>query len=106
VLTNSEGRAKELVDEVGLGQFVSVVVDSGVEGVEKPDPRIFATMSERLGHAPRDIVHIGDSYEADVLGAIGAGMTPVWFVREPTVTLPPGVLLCRSVSELRRVLLP
>jgi putative hydrolase of the HAD superfamily len=105
VLTNSEGRAKELVDEVGLGPWVNVVVDSGLEGVEKPDPRIFAIMAERLGRAPNEIIHVGDSYEADVLGALGANMTPVWFVREPTVTLPPGVLLCRSVAELRRLLL-
>ncbi|MGC4065585.1 MAG: hypothetical protein QM784_13245 [Polyangiaceae bacterium] len=62
-------------------------------------------MSERLGRAPNEIIHVGDSYEADVLGALGANMTPVWFVREPTVTLPPGVLLCRSVAELRRLLL-
>lgn len=106
VLTNSEGRAKELVDEVGLGSFIKVVVDSGLEGVEKPDPKLFAILACRLGHAPEDIVHVGDSYEADVLGALGAGMIPVWFTREPTVTLPPNVLFCSAVEELRHLLLP
>jgi FMN phosphatase YigB (HAD superfamily) len=104
VLTNSEGRAKELLEATGFGAFVDVVLDSSVEGLEKPDPRIFARMAERLGCTAPNIVHVGDSYEADVLGALGAGMTPIWFVHEPTVTLPPGVLWCRNASELGTLL--
>jgi putative hydrolase of the HAD superfamily len=106
VLTNSEGRAKELIDELGLGKYIRTVVDSGLEGIEKPDPRIFQTLAKRLGHAPEEIVHVGDSYEADVLGAIGVGMSSIWLVREPTVTLLPGVRLCQNTEELRAVLLP
>lgn len=105
VLTNSEGRARELIDELGFGRFVQVVVDSGVEGIEKPDPRIFARMAERLNCSPTDMVHVGDSYEADVLGALGAQITPIWLVRgaapEPT---PPNVLCCRNVTELATML--
>lgn len=105
VLTNSEGRARELIDELGFGKFVQVVVDSGVEGIEKPDPRIFARMAERLNSSPTEMVHVGDSYEADVLGALGAQMTPIWLVRgaatEPT---PANVLCCRNVTELATVL--
>src|SRR5512145_910691 len=105
VLTNSEGRARELVDELGFGQFVQVVVDSGVEGIEKPDPRIFARMAERLSCSPTDMVHVGDSYEADVLGALGAQMTPVWLVREKTQQpVPPNVHRCQSVAELSTLL--
>ena len=104
VLTNSEGRAKELVDTVGFGKYMSAVVDSGVEGIEKPDARIFARMAESLACRASDVVHVGDSFEADVLGALGAGMTPIWFLREPTTTLPPGVAWCRNVGELVQLL--
>ncbi len=104
VLTNSEGRAKELVEESAFGPFVNTVVDSGVEGIEKPDPRVFTRMAERLGCLAADVIHVGDSFEADVLGAMGAGMTPIWFSREPTVTLPPGVLWCRDAGELGKLL--
>jgi FMN phosphatase YigB (HAD superfamily) len=105
VLTNSEGRARELIDATGFGAFVSAVVDSGIEGIEKPDPRIFASIAARLCSAPADIVHVGDSYEADVLGALSAGMTPIWFLRGTTVAPPAGVLLCRNAGELAALLL-
>jgi putative hydrolase of the HAD superfamily len=106
VLTNSEGRAKELIDASGFGRFVETVVDSGVEGIEKPDPRMFERIATRLNVAVPEVVHVGDAYEADVVGALGVGMTPIWFVREPTITLPPGVLWCRNAKELTALLLP
>lgn len=104
VLTNSEGRAQQLVDELGFGEFVDVVVDSGVEGIEKPDPRIFTKLAERLNCEFGEIVHVGDSYEADVLGALGAGMIPIWFVPELPTTLPPRVRWCRDTEELSATL--
>lgn len=104
VLTNSEGRAKELVDELGFGSFLDVVVDSGLEGIEKPDPRIFARLAERLNCSCAEIVHVGDSYEADVLGALGAGMIPIWFLPELPTTLPPAVRWCRDARELSAAL--
>jgi HAD superfamily hydrolase (TIGR01549 family) len=104
VLTNSEGRARELVDELGFGAFIDVVVDSGVEGIEKPDPRIFARLAQRLDCSCAEMVHVGDSYEADVLGALGAGMVPIWFLPELPTTLPPAVRWCRDARELAAAL--
>lgn len=105
VLTNSEGRAKELVDALGLGRWMATVVDSGVEGIEKPHPQLFDTMAKRLGYPPSSIVHIGDSFEADVRGALGAGMIPVWFMPDPELPVLPGVHSCHSVRELADLLL-
>ena len=79
VLSNSEGGLRELVDQVGMGSLFSVLGDSGILGIEKPDPRIFAWMASELATAPAEIVHIGDSFGADVVGAIDAGMQAIWF---------------------------
>jgi FMN hydrolase / 5-amino-6-(5-phospho-D-ribitylamino)uracil phosphatase len=49
-----------------------------VGGVSKPDRRLFALAAERLGVAMGEMVHVGDSEEADVAGAIGAG---AWAIR-------------------------
>ncbi len=72
----------EQVCQVGAGEgvAVSVVIDSTVVGVEKPDPRIFALALDALG-IPADlrssVVHVGDSLFADVRGARAAGLRPL-----------------------------
>ncbi len=86
VLSNSEGRLRELIEELGWQGTLRVVADSGVLGVEKPDPRIFTWLSGQLGVATEDVVHVGDSLAADVRGAVGAGMRAVWF--SPAAALP------------------
>ena len=81
VLSNSEGRLAELFEEMGWAADFEVITDSGRVGVEKPDPRIFRLTLERLGHAAAGAVHIGDSWPADVEGAVGAGLRAIWFGR-------------------------
>jgi putative hydrolase of the HAD superfamily len=74
VISNSEGTIAALLAELGLtGQF-DAVLDSWVEGVSKPDPRIFALALERLGVAPADAIMVGDSPAADIAGAKAAGV--------------------------------
>lgn len=77
VISNADGRVAELLDRAGLLQFLEIVVDSGIEGVEKPDPRIFQVALERTGLEPADALYAGDLYHVDVVGARSAGMHAV-----------------------------
>lgn len=77
VVSNSEGRVAELLARLELLPHFEVVVDSHLEGVQKPDPRIFARALARLGVAPERAVYAGDIPEVDVLGARAAGMAGV-----------------------------
>ena len=62
----------------GAGVPVSVVIDSHVVGVAKPDPRIFEPALAVLGNPdPSRVGYIGDSFINDVGGAIAAGMVPL-----------------------------
>ena len=45
----------------------------------KPDERIFRCALELADVEAHEAIHIGDSLEADVAGALGAGMRAVWF---------------------------
>jgi putative hydrolase of the HAD superfamily len=74
VVSNSNGSVRALLDAADLAAPLGCVVDSGVVGVEKPDPRIFAIAAERLGVAPAACVYVGDFHSLDVLGARAAGM--------------------------------
>lgn len=66
--------------------LVDVLVVSEETGVSKPDPRIFAAALERLGCRAENAVMVGDSWLADVRGALAAGIRPIWFnpLRLPT----------------------
>jgi HAD superfamily hydrolase (TIGR01509 family) len=62
---------------LGLGHLVDHVVASAEVGSEKPDGVIFAETCRRLGVSPHEVVHVGDTVDADYDGALGAGMHAV-----------------------------
>jgi len=62
-----------------LDTFIDVLVVSEEAGVSKPDPRIFEIALERLQCRAAEAVMIGDSWTADIIGAVAAGIRPIWF---------------------------
>ena len=74
VVSNSEGMLEGLFRDLGVLGALDLVVDSGVVGVEKPDPRIFHIALERFGIPASRALHLGDNYATDVLGARAAGV--------------------------------
>jgi len=62
-----------------LDGYVDELVVSEKAGVSKPDPRIFQIALDRLGCRRDEVVMVGDSWPADVAGAIAAGIRPIWF---------------------------
>jgi putative hydrolase of the HAD superfamily len=73
VVSNSNGSVARLLEALDLARWLDAVVDSGVVGFEKPDPRIFRAAAEALGVEPAEAVHVGDLYSVDVAGARAAG---------------------------------
>ena len=81
VVSNWDARLPPLLDRLGFGERFAAIVYSSDVGVEKPDPRIFHAALDRLGVAPHEAVHVGDSVREDVEGALAAGMEPLHLVR-------------------------
>lgn len=104
IVSNSEGRIAELCVELGIDRHFRAVADSGVLGIEKPDPKIFDYAAERLGVPTHDLIHIGDAWEADVVGALAAGARAVWFAPDGERALPDRVRVASDALELARVL--
>jgi putative hydrolase of the HAD superfamily len=77
VISNSNGTIRSLMTRLGLIDRLDFVIDSGEEGVEKPDPRIFQTALARAGIKPEETAYIGDLYSIDVRGARAAGLRPI-----------------------------
>lgn len=61
------------VAAVGWAPFLQAIVVSQRVGVIKPDHRIFRAAEVALDRAGPAILHVGDDWSADVVGAIGAG---------------------------------
>lgn len=104
VVSNSEGRLAELVAEVGWADDFAVIADSGRLGMEKPDTAIFRWAAERLGVPLDRIVHVGDSWGADVVGALRAGMPAIWYRGRSPRPLPPEVRRAEDAAEVRAAL--
>jgi FMN phosphatase YigB (HAD superfamily) len=61
-------------DAAGWTPFLRAIVVSQRVGTIKPQPAIFEAAREQLGGpAPRSILHVGDDWQADVVGAAAAG---------------------------------
>ena len=62
------------VDAMGWAPWVRAIVVSQRVGVIKPHGEIFAVAREALGGPPPDaILHVGDDWAADIVGAAAAG---------------------------------
>jgi putative hydrolase of the HAD superfamily len=78
-VSNSEGGLAELLADTGLLDLFEVVADSTHVGHDKPAPGIFHWALSRLGVPAEQTIHIGDSWAADVEGALGVGARAIWF---------------------------
>ena len=68
-----------------LRHLFDLVVESAVEGMRKPDPRIFTIACERLGIAPSDAIFL-DDIGSNLKTARSLGMTTIKVV-EPDAAL-------------------
>jgi putative hydrolase of the HAD superfamily len=66
----------------GVARHFRGVVSARSCGVGKPHPLIFERACADLGLAPHEVLHVGDDWTLDVLGARAAGMQTAWLCRE------------------------
>jgi putative hydrolase of the HAD superfamily len=64
---------------LNLDRVVDTYLISGQENCRKPDAEIFLRTAYRLGVQPEDCIFVGDSPEADIVGARDVGMRTIWF---------------------------
>jgi putative hydrolase of the HAD superfamily len=113
VVSNSDGTVATDLRRLGLcyvpdgheppatGIEVTVILDSAVVGVAKPDPEIFRLALDALGVSEAGtVLHVGDSLRYDVAGARAAGLQPVHMDPHGFCPAPAGHSHVRSLTDL------
>ena len=85
------------VEAAGWTPHLAAVVVSQRVGTIKPHPAIFAAARTALGDpAPAAILHVGDDWAADVVGAKRAGWRAAYLAARPATRR------CRAATRRRR----
>jgi len=112
ILSNWDRRLKATLAKLDLLDLFDQLVVSNEVGFEKPHPAIFEAAIEKSGCEPDNILHVGDSLEADILPAVELGLTAIWVKPPgPRGGPPDGVHCCDTLTALvesdwDRILLP
>ena len=81
VTNNRTAEQQDKLVHLGMSHLVDALITSEDVGVPKPDPRIYQVALARLRCPPAQAVMVGDNWQADVLGALGVGIRPIWLNR-------------------------
>jgi HAD superfamily hydrolase (TIGR01549 family) len=76
ILSNATSELVGFLEDIGLLRHFDFAIVSAIEGIKKPDRRIFERALERAGVPASDAAHVGDMYLEDILGARNAGVRP------------------------------
>jgi HAD superfamily hydrolase (TIGR01549 family) len=82
VISNWTADLPQYLENRGLAMYFEAIIASEAVGTAKPHREIFLKGLAAMGCAPRDAVHVGDDYWADVVGAREIGMRAILIDRD------------------------
>jgi putative hydrolase of the HAD superfamily len=74
----------------GIAPHFAGCVTARTFGAAKPERAIFHEACRVAGHAPAEVLHVGDDLRSDVAGALDAGLRAAWVRRDERHALEPG----------------
>ena len=84
IVSNWDTPLDPLTERLGIAEYFDAIVASHDARVrsEKPDPHIFNYALAAVGISAKETVHVGDTYEADIVGARSVGIRPILLDRD------------------------
>lgn len=104
LVSNYYGNLKKVVSDLKIASYLVSLTDSTVEGVRKPDPRLWKLSFDRLGYRPEEVLVVGDSMKNDILPALSLGCQVVQGCPNLPAEDVPGVHRITSLAELPALL--
>lgn len=88
IVSNWDTPLDPLTERLGIAHYFDTITASHDERVKsaKPDAHIFEYTLKSVGVSAEETVHVGDTYEADVIGARNVGIRPILIDRDSTQT--------------------
>jgi len=75
-----------IVERAGWRGYLEAIVVSERVGWVKPHPAIFSATTEALGVTPQELLHVGDDWAADIVGAKRAGARAAYLDARPAAS--------------------
>lgn len=105
IVSNWDTPLDPLAERLGIDKYFEIITASHDSRVRssKPDSYIFEYTLDAVGVSAEETVHVGDTFEADIIGARDVGIRPILIDREGTQT---GVWkeTVRSLTEIPSLL--
>lgn len=92
------------IEITGIGRYFKAVAVSEEVGCGKPHKEIFDACMKELGAAPGECVYVGDVFSKDIMGALKAGMHPVWMQAYGEVPCDLDIPIIHHLNELPHLL--
>ena len=107
IVSNWDTPLDPLTERLGIAEYFDVIVASHDARVrsEKPEPHIFNYALSAVGVSAEEVVHVGDTYEADIVGAQSVGIRPILLDRDGTQADRWDETI-QSLAELSEMLMP
>ena len=101
--TSDDKNVQQLVDRWGLRPYFEFIITSAGCGIRKPDARIFQLALDLFRARSEATAMIGDTPEADIMGANDLGIYSIWITRrseqpDPAPTHPNSTI--RTLVEI------
>lgn len=103
--SNWDSSLPEVLERTGLAPLLDGVVSSAAVGATKPAPEVFRAALQIAGAEPAEALHVGDSAEKDVAGALALGMRAVLIERAPEEADAARAPVIRALTELPSLVL-
>lgn len=102
IITNGFDEVQHLkIKKSGLNSYFDKIITSESVGVKKPNPKIFEFALNQANTIPQESIMIGDSYDADVIGAIEFGMMAIHCNFKAAENKIGGILSVNSLKQIK-----
>lgn len=108
VVSNFYGNLDAVCREFDITHQLSLIVDSALVGVRKPDPAIWELAIGQLRMPPQDVIVVGDSWKNDIAPTAPLGCRTIWYRGlewRPASGGENADFQIRSLQELHEILL-